>query len=175
MEIVWNWEGKNRAHREGSGCHMSPTTQTSGDAVKGKCSRDSRLGNSTNFGKKVAVLKDFDDSKQKCEWHMSFQAMTQKPSMVRCCVFPLRKMPRAWAHLERWRRCVMWRCWKGDWQALEFSEWNCKPIATWLAMTNRSLKTLQSICWGNWSIRLEMGEGGLVWICLYWAVEKWKL
>lgn len=80
---------------------MSPTTQTSGDAVKGKCSRDSRLGNSTNFGKKVAVLKDFDDSKQKCEWHMSFQAMTQKPSMVRCCVFPLGKIPRAWAHLER--------------------------------------------------------------------------
>ena len=41
---------------------------------------------------------------------------------------------------------------KGDWQALEFSEWNCKPISQ-VAMTNcLRLKMLQSICWRNRSI-----------------------
>lgn len=80
---------------------MSLIIQILGDVVKGKCSRDSRLGNSINFGKKVVVLKDFDDSKQKCEWYMLFQVMIQKLFMVRCCVFFFRKMLRVWVYLER--------------------------------------------------------------------------
>lgn len=64
---------------------MSPTAQTPRDAVNGKCSRDSRLRNSTNLAKEAAVLKDFEDSKRRREWHMSVQARTQKPwSGVAC-------------------------------------------------------------------------------------------